>query len=339
MPQIFDARPQPVQKQKKSDLEKIAEALSLAQSAFGIAGSAVTIKTALANQKILQDQEARAVKTNEAADAAAEVAKAELARKASGTLNPGELQDVLLAGKFTEAPFGPPAPGAIPIKVKDGETVIPKFLVPAQDPLTAKENREFELKEMEITGKKKEGASKLRDEWLKNPLTKGTQEVATAYEKVSSAGQDPSAAGDISLIFGYMKMLDPGSTVREGEFATAQNAAGVPDIIKNMYNKITTGERLNPAQRQDFIGSAKKVYDAQIRQQEKFNKEFVGLSNKSDIDPSEVVLSGLFQVQSNNNKESPEKPKTTNNIVAGQIIKSAGKTYKVGPAGELTEVK
>jgi hypothetical protein len=34
-----------------------------------------------------------------------------------------------------------------------------------------------------------------------------------------------------------MKMLDPTSVVREGEFATAQNAASIPIKIVNMYNK------------------------------------------------------------------------------------------------------
>ena len=39
-----------------------------------------------------------------------------------------------------------------------------------------------------------------------------------------------NAAGDMALIFSYMKMLDPNSTVREGEYATAEAAAGVPAV-------------------------------------------------------------------------------------------------------------
>ena len=38
----------------------------------------------------------------------------------------------------------------------------------------------------------------------------------------------PDAAGDMALIFSYMKMLDPNSTVREGEYATAQDAGSIP---------------------------------------------------------------------------------------------------------------
>ena len=33
-----------------------------------------------------------------------------------------------------------------------------------------------------------------------------------------------------------MKMLDPGSTVREGEYATAKNTAGIEQGLRNSLN-------------------------------------------------------------------------------------------------------
>ena len=72
--------------------------------------------------------------------------------------------------------------------------------------------------------KRPELEGKMRKEY--NDQTKPYQEVKSAYGRVLSS--EDTAVGDLSLIFGYMKMLDPGSVVREGEFATAQNAAGVP---------------------------------------------------------------------------------------------------------------
>ncbi|MNJ94787.1 hypothetical protein D3C87_124900 [compost metagenome] len=140
----------------------------------------------------------------------------------------------------------------------------------------------------------KSAASGLRNEWLKNPMTKATQDVAVSYEKVESAAANPSAAGDLSLIFGYMKMLDPGSTVREGEFANAQNAAGIPDQVKNMYNRAKSGQRLNENQRRDFINQAKNVYEGQLAQQERFNQSFYDLAQRSGVSPQDVVLQDLF---------------------------------------------
>jgi hypothetical protein len=68
---------------------------------------------------------------------------------------------------------------------------------------------------------------------------------------------------DISLIFSFMKTLDPNSTVREGEYANAQNAAGIPEKVVNQYNKAINGQFLNDSQRNDFLNTARKNYVAQ----------------------------------------------------------------------------
>ena len=112
--------------------------------------------------------------------------------------------------------------------------------------------------------KRPDAESKFRTEY--NNLTKGYQEVKAAYGRVLSSKDD--AVGDLSLIFGYMKMLDPGSVVREGEFATAQNAAGVPERVQNIYNRVLSGQRLSEGQRKSFKGQAESLF-SQAGQQEK----------------------------------------------------------------------
>ena len=88
-------------------------------------------------------------------------------------------------------------------------------------------------------------------------------EISQAYRKIEEATKVPSAAGDVSLVFAFMKILDPGSVVREGEFATAQNAAGVPDRIRAQYNAAMSGQKLAPAQREDFLNQAKNLARSQ----------------------------------------------------------------------------
>lgn len=112
--------------------------------------------------------------------------------------------------------------------------------------------------------KRPEAEAKFRKEY--SDQTKGYQEVRAAYQRILAS--EDSAVGDLSLIFGYMKMLDPGSVVREGEFATAQNAAGVPDRVLNLYNRVASGERLNKSQRQSFKGQADKLYKTAATQEE-----------------------------------------------------------------------
>ena len=64
----------------------------------------------------------------------------------------------------------------------------------------------------------------------------------------------------MSLIFAYMKMLDPDSVVREGEQATAEKARGVADGVLNIYNKAVSGEKMTVTQRADFVNTARKLF-------------------------------------------------------------------------------
>lgn len=80
---------------------------------------------------------------------------------------------------------------------------------------------------------------------------------AEAYQR--GEGPPVSAQDDLALIFSFMKVLDPGSVVREGEFANAQNTGGIPDRIRNAYNNALRGTRLNDTQRNEFFRTATLV--------------------------------------------------------------------------------
>jgi len=94
--------------------------------------------------------------------------------------------------------------------------------------------------------------------------------LENAFSRMDKASKRDTAASDMSLIFNFMKLNDPGSTVREGEFATAQNAAGVPERVRNAWNNALAGTRLSPKQRDDFMATAKSLF---IGQKEATNKQ------------------------------------------------------------------
>lgn len=133
-----------------------------------------------------------------------------------------------------------------------------------------------------------EGEGGLRKEF--DAVTKDFREqIRPAYERIKAAGAKPSAAGDLALIFNFMKMLDPGSTVREGEFATAQNAAGIPEIVRNMFNRMQNGERLNPDQRADFLGQSEGLYKSAVDQYDQQRGRYRGLASGYSFNPQNIV--------------------------------------------------
>jgi len=124
----------------------------------------------------------------------------------------------------------------------------------------------------------------LRTQYLNQ--TANQRLVASAYNRVASS--EDTAVGDLSLIFGYMKMLDPGSVVREGEFATAQNAAGIPDRIINVYNKVVTGERLTSDQRKSFVAQAEKLKSAAQGEVNKVKSEISSVARSYGLRPERI---------------------------------------------------
>ena len=131
-------------------------------------------------------------------------------------------------------------------------------------------------------------ANTLRDEFMKN--SKGFVDVRDAYKRVLATRQDTTGASDMALIFGFMKMLDPGSVVREGEFATAENAGGIPAKVRNMYNKAMSGEFLTPEMRQDFVNQAQKQYEAALQGHTALEGEYTRLSDKFGVPASNVIV-------------------------------------------------
>ena len=140
----------------------------------------------------------------------------------------------------------------------------------------------------DLRKEKFKNANDLRDEHTKQ--SGEFLKVRDAYGRILASGQEPTAAGDLALIFNYMKMLDPGSTVRETEFANAQNAAGVPDILKARWNALLSGEKLAEPQREDFLNRSRGLYKSMLRSQEYLDSTYTKLAENFDVEPDKVVL-------------------------------------------------
>lgn len=131
------------------------------------------------------------------------------------------------------------------------------------------EKQSFEIRELKAKGanntKVKEAEQKQVNN-LRNSLKtfeKDFSAVEAARNRILLSSTQNTGPADISLIFNFMKMNDPTSTVREGEFATAEQSGGVPDAVVNMYNRLISGERLTERQRSEFVNQANILMEAQ----------------------------------------------------------------------------
>lgn len=165
--------------------------------------------------------------------------------------------------------------------------------------------------------------------------------MGQALNKMLKSVQMDSAAGDLGLIFGLMKALDPTSVVRESEQASAENAAGVPERIRNLYNKLINGERLSPKQRMDFLRQAQGMFQALEEEQAVRDKYFTGYAQRHGMNVDDVVanpyleLNNKVQKYFNDFNANPENRK----LLEGEISNAPdipGISKPVSPAASHT---
>lgn len=130
--------------------------------------------------------------------------------------------------------------------------------------------------------------AKLRGEYLKQ--SGDFVSVRDAFGRLQAAAQDTTGASDVAMVYAFMKMLDPGSVVREGEFATAENTAGIPDQIRQLYNRALTGERLPPQVRADFLQQGGRQFVGAKSRQDAVVKQYGTLAQRYGFDPSVIGI-------------------------------------------------
>lgn len=113
--------------------------------------------------------------------------------------------------------------------------------------------------------------------------------VRDAYERVRQSAALNTGAGDMGLIYGYMKMLDPGSVVRESEFAMAAQAGSYGEQIQGLVSRVLTGERLPQSVRQEFVQAAQDLYGEAAGNMGQVNQQFTERANRYGVDPSSFL--------------------------------------------------
>lgn len=126
----------------------------------------------------------------------------------------------------------------------------------------------------------------LRDDFTKQAQPFITQRDAKArLDNIETTG-----AGDMALVFTYMKLLDPTSTVREGEYASAANAAGVPSAVQGLYNKMIGGGTLDTKARSEIKSQANKFYETAAKQHDKLQTQFAGIAKRQGLKVDNVIV-------------------------------------------------
>jgi hypothetical protein len=92
----------------------------------------------------------------------------------------------------------------------------------------------------------------LKKAFSAEPVYKAYGEMQSAYSQITDSLKSSSPAGDLAAATKFMKLLDPGSVVRESELGMAMAASGALDRATNYAQMRIAGTKLTPTQREDF---------------------------------------------------------------------------------------
>jgi hypothetical protein len=117
---------------------------------------------------------------------------------------------------------------------------------------------------VDMTGGQKgfENEMKLASAFKQEPIYKDYSDMKSAFGQVVSSLSQGTPIGDVAGATKVMKLLDPGSVVRESELGIAMAASGRMDRLSNYFNNMMTGQKLTPTQRDDFKALSNELYAA-----------------------------------------------------------------------------
>lgn len=130
---------------------------------------------------------------------------------------------------------------------------------------------------------------KLRGDFRSEPIYKAHQDVQSAYSQISTSLKQASPAGDLAGATKLMKILDPGSVVRESELGMAMAASGMLDRIENYAQNVIKGTKLTPTQRKDFQNLADTLYAESAKQYNAKRSEYKGIADRNELNSVDVV--------------------------------------------------
>ncbi|MEY4636517.1 MAG: hypothetical protein RJA55_2315 [Acidobacteriota bacterium] len=130
---------------------------------------------------------------------------------------------------------------------------------------------------------------KLRGDFRSEPVYKAHQEMQSAYSQIGQSLKQASPAGDLAGATKIMKLLDPGSVVRESELGMAMAASGLLDRVQNYASNIMAGTKLTPTQRADFQRLADALYAESVKQYNAKRTEYQGIAERNSLSVPDVL--------------------------------------------------
>ena len=128
---------------------------------------------------------------------------------------------------------------------------------------------------------------------IRKEFTKASQEfvkLSNAFQKIQRAGVDRTAMSDLALIFMFMKVLDPPSTVRDSEARAVATSGQLGEGVRAWLQRAVESRSLTDTQRNELIATAENLYREQLFNHLQLEGQFGSQADQANIPRSQIVI-------------------------------------------------
>ena len=145
----------------------------------------------------------------------------------------------------------------------------------------------------------------LKSAFKSEPIYKDYQDMRSAYSQIQASLKQETPIADTAAATKIMKLLDPGSVVRESELGMAMAATGRMDRLQNYVSNWLSGQRLTPNQRIEFGNLANELMAASAQAYNMKRGEYENLGSGYQLNANRA-LGPMVQVPSIMKQEQPK---------------------------------
>lgn len=138
----------------------------------------------------------------------------------------------------------------------------------------------------------REDADGMRKEFNTLPAVKAYTTVKPIIESARKAADTPQ--GDLALVYGVGKALDPDSVVREGEMTMVMAAGSPAQRIMGHLSVLRGGGRLTPAVRKELVSMLDQRASEYEKAYQGARQTYEGIAKQRGYDPGQIFLNTGF---------------------------------------------
>jgi hypothetical protein len=133
----------------------------------------------------------------------------------------------------------------------------------------------------------------LRERYEKN--SKEFKQINQAYTGIkATGGADASPVNRVAKVFAFVKMIDPGSVVRDGDFEALRNTRGFamsPDWFKQEVDRVATGAPIKDDTVKQINAAATDIYKAARERDTTTRDTIKRIAKDYNLDESQLFIS------------------------------------------------